>query len=109
MKTNPTQATQNVYSPRKVVRRVLTAAAATGTVLYLAKKGKLDAVEGGNKYVEKVKAFLKKPADFINGKIADSVKNLQKNEKLGKKMETVQKFVNEKIAKAKAIFSLTNF
>jgi len=96
----PIQPTQN--TSKKTVRKVLTAAAATGTILYLAKKGKLNPTEGGNKYVEGLKAALKKPADYINGKIAEGVDKLQKNEKIGKKMTEAQKIVSEKIEQAKA-------
>lgn len=99
MLVTPVQPTQNTH--KKTARRILTAAAATGAVLYLAKTGKLNPVEGGNKYVEGIKAFLKKPADFVNAKIAEGIKALQKNEKLGKKMETAQKYVKETMEKAK--------
>ena len=100
MSIPPIQSTQNTNG--KTARRVVTAAATVGTILYLAKKGKLNPVEGGNKYIEKAKELLKKPADYINGKIAEGVKALQKNEKVGKKMESAQKYVKEKIAQAKA-------
>lgn len=50
---------------KKVVATTLGAAAATAGVLYLAKTGKLNATEGGNKTVETIKATLKKPADKI--------------------------------------------
>ena len=100
MSIAPIQPTQNTH--KSTARKVLTAAAAAGTVLYLAKKGKLNPVEGGNKYIEKVKAFLKKPADIVNAKIAEGIKALQKNEKVGKKMEAAQKYVKETVEKAKA-------
>ena len=83
------------YSPvRKAAKTVATAAVATGaaagTVLLLAKKGKLDAVADGNKYLEETKKFLKKYADPANefiGKQAGKVKAnanefISKHEKL---------------------------
>lgn len=67
----------NQYKPqttKKVVKSVIGAAAAVGTVLYLAKKGKLDPTENGNKHVETLKAALKKPADkILNSKVFNNV------------------------------------
>ena len=59
---------------KRVVKSVIGAAAAVGTVLYLAKKGKLDPTENGNKHVETLKAVLKKPADkILNSKTFNKV------------------------------------
>lgn len=59
---------------KKVVAATLGAAAATAGVLYLAKTGKLNAKEGGNRAIETAKATLKKPADkILNSKTFEKV------------------------------------
>ena len=100
------------YSPvRKAAKTVATAAVATGaaagTVLLLAKKGKLDAVADGNKAVEGVKKFLKKYADpaneFIGAKATklktsanEFISNHEKlaglKERAGEMIESVKEF-----------------
>ena len=79
------------YSPaRKVAKAVaattVAAGATVGTVLVLAKKGKLDAVADGNKCIEATKAFLKKYADPANEFISKKagVINGQANEFIAK-------------------------
>lgn len=72
------------YSPvRKAAKTVATAAVATGaaagTVLLLAKKGKLDAVADGNKYLEGAKKFLKKYADPANEFIGTQAGKIKTN------------------------------
>lgn len=83
------------HTAAKVAGAVVTTAAAAGTVLYLAKTGKLNQVEGGNKIVEKFKAVLKKPADFVNGKIDQGIAKLSANERLANKMTKVKTFMTE--------------
>lgn len=78
----PTDSTQQHSPVRRAVKTAAKVAVGTGiaagTVLLLAKKGKLDAVADGNKYVEGTKVFLKKYADpandFIGRKTADFTK-----------------------------------
>ena len=86
------------YSPvRKAAKTVATAAVATGaaagTVLLLAKKGKLDAVADGNKYLEGAKKFLKKYADPAN-------------EFIGKQAGKIRTNANEFIAKHEKLAGL---
>ena len=68
---------QTKKSPvKKAARAVATAAVLTGTALLLAKNGKLNPTEGGNKYIEAAKAFVKKGTDKVLPKvepIADKV------------------------------------
>ena len=80
-------------SGKKIAGAIVGAAALTGAALYLAKTGRLNAVEGGNPYIEKLKAIVKKPADLINGKIADKIADLSQSETLGRKMLQMQKTV----------------
>ena len=87
---------------KKVVAATLGAAAATAGVLYLAKTGKLDAKEGGNKAVETVKSALKKPADKILN--SDKFANIsaKATELLGKGKEKAQAFTkSDVVANAK--------
>lgn len=56
---------QKPNTAKNVAKVATGAAVAAGTVLYLAKKGKLNPTEGGNKHVETLKAALKKPADKV--------------------------------------------
>ena len=84
-------------SAKKVVAATLGAAAATAGVLYLAKTGKLNAKEGGNKTVEAAKAALKKPADkVLNSKTYERV-SAKATELAGKGKEKLQAFAKSDI------------
>lgn len=65
------------YSPVKqaaktTAKAAAAAAVATGGLIYMAKKGKLNPTEGGGVITETIKKGLKVPADFLAGK-ADKV------------------------------------
>lgn len=118
MQIQPVNSTKQ-YSPAKKAAKTVAATAATaavtaGTILFLAKKGKLNPVEGGNKYLEGLKAVLKKPADKVNtvlangatklsqtkvgkkaGEMVSVVKGKIENLNLGKKAETARKAITE--------------
>ena len=87
---------------KKVVAATIGAAAATAGVLYLAKTGKLDAKEGGNKIVEKAKATLKKPADKVLNSDKFAKISAKATELLGKGKAKVEAFANsDAVANAK--------
>ena len=73
---------------KNTAKKVLTATAAiaTGvvTTLYLARKGKLNPVDGGNKTIEAIKAALKGPADKILNTITGTKVFANVAEKVGK-------------------------
>ena len=69
--------TQVRKSPvKRVVRAAATAAVLTGAALALAKSGKLNPTEGGNKYLETAKAFVKKGTDKILPKVEPVAKKI---------------------------------
>ena len=82
---------------KKVVATTLGAAAATAGVLYLAKTGKLDAKEGGNRTVEAAKAALKKPADKILNSDKFAKISAKATELLGKGKAKVKAFANSDV------------
>ncbi len=73
------------YSPvKRAVKTAAVAAAGVGTVLYMAKTGKLNPKEGGNKIVEGIKAGLKKPADKVLAKAAPYAEKVRNSEIISK-------------------------
>ena len=71
------------YSPAKrTVRNVIASAAVAGTVVYLAKTGRLNPKEGGNKAIEFVKKGLKTPVDLASKglkRVSDDITFLKKD------------------------------
>ena len=68
------------YNPvKKAVKTAAVAAAGAGAVLYMAKTGKLNPKEGGNKVIEGIKAVLKKPADKVLQKAAPHIEKIKNN------------------------------
>ena len=59
------QAQSKTNPVKTAVKTAASAAVAAGTILYLAKKGKLNPAKGDSLVIKNVKAGLKKPADFI--------------------------------------------
>ena len=90
------------HTVAKVAGAVVTTAAVAGTVLYLAKTGKLNATEGGNVYLEKAKAALKTPADIANAKIEQALNSLKNNDAIARKMVKAQNLVKDTVKKVKA-------
>ena len=104
MNIQPTQAEMpKKHTAAKVAGAVLATAAAAGTVLYLAKTGKLNAVEGDSVCLAKAKAALKKPADFINSKIEKALSAVKSNEVVAEKLAQAKTFVNEVNANPKFV------
>lgn len=102
MSINSVQPSTPKHTAAKVAGAVITTAAAAGTVLYLAKTGKLNATEGGNVYLEKAKAALKTPADIANEKIEQALTSLKNNDAIARKMVKAQTFVKNTVKKVKA-------
>ena len=69
---------------RNTIAIASTAVAAAATTLILAKKGKLNPTDGGNKTIEAIKAALKGPADKILNIITGSKVFANVAEKVGK-------------------------
>lgn len=94
----------NVAKPKrtgaKVAAAAATATAAVTTTLVLAKKGKLNPVEGGNKIIEAIKAPLKKFADKILNIIAGSKVVANVLEKVGKAQTKISPVTKKVSAKA---------
>ena len=96
---------------KKVVAATLGAAAATAGVLYLAKTGKLNAKEGGNKTVEKIKAALKKPADKILTSKAFEKLQVKTSKLIGegnKKIASLKEKASEKLSTLKKTDAFAN-
>ncbi len=85
------------YSPKKkegssfakTAATAVSTTAAAGAVLYMAKTGKLNPQEGGNKVVEGLKSALKKPSDFVLKKGADLGTKVQQASKVNPKVSAV--------------------
>ena len=94
----------NVAKPKrtgaKVAAAAATATAAVATTLVLAKKGKLNPVEGGNKIIEAIKVPLKKFADKILNIIAGSKVVANVLEKVGKAQTKISPVTKKVSAKA---------
>lgn len=88
------QSTKSISPVKTAAKAVAATAVATGTILYLAKKGKLNPVEGDNIVIKNVKAGFKKPADFILKKggniLADLNAKIDKNKNFS--------FIKEKLS-----------
>lgn len=86
------QETKRPSVAKKVAIAALGTAAAAGSVLYLAKTGKLNPVEGGNKHIESVKATLKKSADKVLNSEKFASASAKATELLGKGKEKLVAF-----------------
>ena len=71
-----TQPANNKKNSHVLAKTAICTGAAAATVLYMAKTGKLNAKEGGNKIVEGVKTALRKPANEIINKAETTVKKI---------------------------------
>ena len=76
----PVQNTKPYNPVKKAVKTAAVAAAGAGAVLYMAKTGRLNPKEGGNKVIEGIKAVLKKPADKVLQKAAPHIEKIKNNE-----------------------------
>ncbi len=93
----------------KTAAKLTTAAAATGAVLYMAKTGKLNPKEGGNKVLEGLKAGLKKPADFILNKGAKLKDNAKNNPKISTITDKISGFGEKAADFAEGIVNKAKF
>lgn len=98
------------YSPVKravkTAAKVAVATAATaGTIAYLGAKGKLNPVEGGNKYIEFVKKTLKTPADFINKHVNDVRTAVLNEAKVNPKVSNILDRANQVVKKVRDVIA----
>lgn len=118
----PVQTTQSKSPIKIAAKAVATATVAAGTILYLAKKGKLNPAEGDNIIIKNVKSGLRKPANFLLNKgaslleaskdkfakVKETVSNIKKDVMssdlkgtLDRKLETLKDFIESKFNKEK--------
>ncbi len=103
-------------SAGKVLASTGVVAGAIASSIVLARKGKLNPVEGGNKYIETAKALLKKPADFSSKMVTKAVNKYKIAAKGNYKLSSLvdrpasyirhyQKVIPQKIANIKGGFT----
>ena len=98
------EGTTNRRNPAlKVAAATATATAAVAATLILAKKGKLNPVEGGNKIIEGIKAPLKKGTDSIFNFIAGSKTIAKTTTKIGEIQNKIAPKINKVTQKASEI------
>ena len=108
----PVQAKSKTSHVKTAVKTAAAAAVATGTVLYLAKKGKLNPAEGDNIVIKNVKAGLKKPADYVLNKGGNLINRLNSvianNEKLSLAKKKIDS-IGSNVSKLKNDFLASDF
>ncbi len=108
----PVQAQSKTSPVKTAVKTAAAAAVATGTVLYLAKKGKLNPAEGDNIVIKNVKAGLKKPADYVLNKGGNLINRLNSvianNEKLSLAKKKIDS-IGANVSKLKNDFLASDF